>query len=72
MDHERLVMRSCGALFSARWKGQAIYYNLVTNTRLTPKAAWSNLKSCVAELGGPAARKTSAGWPRTSGRRRIP
>jgi hypothetical protein len=22
---------------SARWKGQAIYYNLVTNTRIAPK-----------------------------------
>ena len=26
-----------------RWKGQAIYYDLVTNTRVPPKAAWSYL-----------------------------
>ena len=28
---------------SARWKGQAIYYNLVTDTRIAPKEAWSYL-----------------------------
>ena len=28
---------------STRWKGQATYYDLVTNTRGAPKAAWSNL-----------------------------
>ena len=28
---------------SAPWKGQAIYYDLATNTRVAPKPAWSNL-----------------------------
>ena len=29
---------------SARWTGQAIYYDLATNTRVAPKAAWTYLK----------------------------
>jgi len=29
---------------SARWKGQATYYDLVTDTRIAPKEAWSYVK----------------------------
>jgi len=41
MDHERPVMRRCGALRPV--EGPRIYNDLATNTRVSPKAAWSNL-----------------------------
>ena len=41
MDHERPVMRRCGALRPV--EGPRIYNDLATNTRVSPKATWSNL-----------------------------
>ena len=42
MDHERLMMRRSGALRPGG-RPRRIYDDLVTNTRVAPKAAWSNL-----------------------------
>ena len=68
MDHERLLMRSCGAL-SARWKGQASYYNLVTNTRIAPKTAWSylNPSAGLEPIAGGCCGRGRRRWPTSTG-----
>lgn len=37
------VLRETSGSSSCEWKGQATYYDLVTDTRVAPKAAWSYL-----------------------------
>ena len=64
MDHERLVMLD--VVPSARWRARRIYDDLVTNTRVAPKAACSNLNpsagfepipGAVAAIGPAAPRR---------------
>jgi uncharacterized protein (DUF427 family) len=46
------VLRETSGASWCEWKGQASYYDLVTDTRVAPKAAWSYLNpSAGLEIG---------------------
>jgi hypothetical protein len=66
MDHERPVMRRCGALRPV--EGPRIYNDLATNTRVSPKATWSNLNPARTSSRSPARVVVMAAQVEPSGR----